>query len=222
MREKNRLILLFLLIINFLSGCSANNNTEEDTSKSGPNSSTSTPTQITAAPITVTPISAAPSPTTSPASEPENPNTVSSYTTVIHDKDENRVHNIKIAAEDLDGTVIEPGEVFSFNKTVGRRSEEKGYEEAPIFVDGEKDTGIGGGVCQVSTTLYNAALEADLEIVERHRHSREVSYVPEGKDATVVYNSKDLKFKNTKDYPIEIRVSVSEDEVKVMLIKKAE
>lgn len=211
MRKTTGIIIICVLVITSLSACYINENTNDETSENNQISLTSTPipTITVAAVPTITP-------------EPKNPNEISSFTTTIYDKDEHRVNNIKLAAEDLDGTVIKSGEVFSFNGAVGRRTKEKGYEEAPIFVNGEKDKGVGGGVCQVSTTLYNAAIKAELEIIERHRHSREVSYVPEGKDAAVVYNSKDLRFKNTKDYPIEIRISVSEDEIEVTLNKKTE
>ncbi|NLM10952.1 MAG: VanW family protein [Clostridiaceae bacterium] len=212
MRNIN-ICLVSILIIVFFSGCSINESTNDQASDENQ-------TLITSTPIPLSSPAAEPTLTVTP--EPKNPNEISSFATTIYDKDEHRVNNIKTAAEDLDGTVIKPGEIFSFNDTIGRRSKEKGYEEAPIFVNGEKSKGVGGGVCQVSTTLYNAALEADLKIIERHRHSREVSYVPEGKDAAVVYNSKDLRFKNTKDYPIEIRISVSEDEINVTLNKKTE
>lgn len=199
-----------MLVILLFTGCNNESTNDKDSEENQ--------IPLTSTPIPITTPGAGPTVT----SKPKNPNEISSFATTIHDKNENRVSNIKTAAEDLDGTVIEPGEIFSFNDSVGRRTKDKGYKEAPIFVNGEKSKGVGGGVCQVSTTLYNAALEADLEIIERHRHSRKVSYVEEGKDATVVYNSKDLRFKNTKDYPIEIRVSVSEDEIRITLNKKTD
>lgn len=149
-----------------------------------------------------------------------NENEISKYTTTLYNKEENRVHNIKTAAKKLNHTVIEPGDVFSFNETIGARTEERGYKKASILVDGEKKIGTGGGVCQISSTLYNAALEADMKILERHKHSKEVPYVPEGKDAAVVYGSKDFVFKNTKDYPVEILITVTEDEVQITLNKK--
>jgi len=203
---------LAILAIVLLSGCFADKNNAGDVNENGK-------VTITPTPIPLSTPSAMPTPTAEP--EPtKNPNEISSFSTPIKDKNENRVHNIKIAAEELDGTVIEPGEVFSFNETVGKRTKEKGYREATIFVDGEKSKGVGGGVCQVSTTLYNAALEADMEIIERHRHSREVSYVEESRDAAVVYNSKDLRFKNTRDFPVEIKVTVTDDEIRVKMYKK--
>jgi len=219
LKEYNRVIELrkgkiFLILpaIVFFSGCFASRINEDKNTEDNQVTPTITPLPLST-PIATPTVTAAPT---------KDPNLVSSFTTTINDKNENRVHNIKVAAEELDGTILQPGEIFSFNETVGRRTREKGYKEATIFVDGEKSKGVGGGICQLSTTLYNAALEADLEIVERHRHSREVSYVEEGRDATVVYNSKDLRFKNTKDYPLEIKVSVTEDKVKVSLYKKTE
>lgn len=212
------LLTVFFII---MAGCFENKTADDGVRENSQQAPSVTTPSVTSVPLTTVP-STTPAPTPALTSKPENPKEISSFTTIIYDKEENRVNNIKIAAEELDGTVIEPGEVFSFNETVGKRSKEKGYEEASIFVDGEKSKGVGGGVCQVSTTLYNAALKADLEIIERHRHSRKVSYVEEGKDAAVVYNSKDLRFKNTRDYPIEIRISVTEDEIRVTLNKKSE
>ncbi len=101
----------------------------------------------------------------------------------------------------LDGTVVPPGDIFSFNETVGPRTREAGFEEAIIIAGQEFVPGLGGGVCQVSTTLYNAALKAGMKITERSRHSRMIHYVPIGLDAAVSYGVIDLKFQNTsKDY----------------------
>jgi|BioPla2DNA2_1021312.scaffolds.fasta_scaffold00485_7 vancomycin resistance protein YoaR len=213
MWKKAEITLIYILVTMIFVGCSVNE-VKEEVEKTPDND------HIT---LTVTIIDT-PMPTaeSTPTDKPKNPNEISSYATTIYDKNEHRVNNIKIAAEDLNHTVIEAGEVFSFNETVGKRTKEKGYEEAPILVSGEKSKGTGGGVCQVSTTLYNAAVDADLEILERHSHSKEVSYVPEGKDAAVVYGSKDMRFKNTKKYPIEILITVSEDEIHVTLNKKSE
>jgi HAMP domain-containing protein len=138
----------------------------------------------------------------------------------IPQEQHNKYLNIKTATEELNHSVIEPGDVFSINEKLGKRTEEKGYKEAPILQGGKKGKGVGGGICQISSTIYNAALKADMKIIERHRHSEPVPYVPEGKDAAVVYNSKDFRFKNTKDYPVEIIISVSEDEITVKLYKK--
>lgn len=118
----------------------------------------------------------------------------------------NRCFNIRLAASALDGKVILPGEVFSYNDTVGERTMERGFRLAPVFINKEHSIGVGGGVCQVSTTLYNAAVvSTGLELVERHHHSLDVPYIAPGRDATVVYGYLDLKFKNNKPFPVLIR-----------------
>lgn len=111
-------------------------------------------------------------------------------------KNANRTENIKLACEAIKNTLIAPGEVFSFNNIVGPRETERGYLNAMIIMGGQFAPGLGGGICQVSSTLYNTVLLANLEIIERHPHSLRIDYVPLGKDATVTYGVKDLKFKN--------------------------
>ena len=142
-------------------------------------------------------------------------NIVGSYTTNLTDKTEGRVHNIKLAISKLDGTRVGAGETFSFNDTIGPREEKDGYKEAIIFDGhGNKTKGFGGGVCQLTSTLYNAAKNAGFEIEERHEHSRDVPYIEDGKDATVsFYGNEDLKFRNTKEYAIIIRAEATEDKV---------
>ncbi|HHW07161.1 MAG TPA: hypothetical protein GXX34_06495 [Clostridia bacterium] len=105
--------------------------------------------------------------------------------------------NVKLAAETLKGTVVKPGEIFSQNQTLGPYTREKGYQVGPMFVGTRLTESIGGGVCKIATLLYNAAVLANLEVVERHHHSMPVTYVSPGQDATVAYGIKDLKFKNT-------------------------
>lgn len=117
-----------------------------------------------------------------------------------------RVTNIILATASLNNCLLLPGEVFSFNKANGPRTAERGYRHAPVIVGGAVVPGLGGGVCQVSTTLYNAVLRAGLEVVERYPHSRPVGYVPPGMDATVA-DSLDFKFRNSTDRPILIRSS---------------
>ena len=102
-----------------------------------------------------------------------------------------------------------PGETFSYNKIVGERTIEAGYKEAPIYVNGRIEDGLGGGICQITTTLYNAALYANLEILERSNHQFIPSYANASRDATVVYGAIDFKFKNNREYPIKITCSVS-------------
>jgi len=111
-------------------------------------------------------------------------------------KNINRTENIRLASEAIKGTLLAPGEVFSFNEIVGPRVEERGYLSAMVILGGEFTPGLGGGICQVSSTLYNAVLLAGLEVVERHPHSLKIDYVPVGRDATVTYGLKDFKFKN--------------------------
>ncbi len=116
----------------------------------------------------------------------------------------NRLTNIRLALETLNGVMIRPGETFSFNGVVGERTSARGYKKAGAFVDGMVSEELGGGICQVSTTLFNAVAKADLEIVERQPHSRPVGYVDKGKDAAVSWPSQDFKFTNNTDYPVYI------------------
>lgn len=131
-------------------------------------------------------------------------NTLSIFTTKYNITNTDRANNLELAAERIDGTVLSPNEIFSYNKIVGARTIEKGYTEAKVYSNGQVVDGIGGGICQISSTLYDTAVIANLEIVERHNHQFITSYLPAGKDATVVYGAKDLKFKNTRSYPIKI------------------
>jgi vancomycin resistance protein YoaR len=108
-----------------------------------------------------------------------------------------RNHNIALAVESVDGTLLSPGETFSLNEIVGRRTQARGYRTATVFVNAEKVPGVGGGVSQVTGTLFNAAALAGIRIVEVNPHSRPVSYLPLGRDATVAFGDKDLRFTNT-------------------------
>ena len=120
-----------------------------------------------------------------------------------------RTTNLRLAAGKIDGTVLMPGEVFSYNSVVGERTIAAGYKSAAIYQDGQVVDGLGGGICQISSTLYNAALFANLEMVELYNHQFVPSYVTAGRDATVVYGVKDFKFKNSRDHAIKITCSVS-------------
>ena len=120
---------------------------------------------------------------------------VAGYET-IYGGDANRQHNVRLVADLIDGALIAPGKTFSFNTTTGERTADKGFLEAPVIINGELQTGLGGGVCQVSTTVFNAAYEAGLPIVERTNHSLYISHYPQGRDATVNYPDLDLRFKN--------------------------
>lgn len=132
------------------------------------------------------------------------PEQISKYLTRYDESNINRSTNIKLASEKINGTILMPGETFSYNKTVGKRTQQAGYKEAGVYMNGKVVDGIGGGICQVSSTLYNAVLEANLEIVSRKNHHFITSYVPVSKDATVSYGTIDFQFKNTRNYPIKI------------------
>lgn len=123
----------------------------------------------------------------------------------------NRLTNLQLACAAINGYCVEPGATFSFNEVVGQRTTKRGYKKATVYQSGEIAEDIGGGICQVSTTLWNAAMKANCEIVEWHEHSRPVSYVDRGKDATVSWGSQDMKFKNTSSYPMYIIAYVSEN-----------
>ena len=140
--------------------------------------------------------------------------------TEIIDNGENRVSNIMLSISVISGTKLSFGEEFSFNKITGRKSEGRGYKYAPVLIDGEKSYGLGGGVCQVSSTIYIAAKNAGLEITERHNHSESVAYAPKGMDAAVVYGVKDMKFKNNLGDDIYIYVWVENDKCYCKIIKK--
>ena len=137
------------------------------------------------------------------------PDMLSTYSTRYSTRDRDRTTNLQLAASKINGTVLMPGETFSYNQVVGERTIAAGYKEAPIYVEGEVVDGLGGGICQITSTLYNAVLYANLEIVERSNHQFVPSYVTASRDATVVYGSIDFKFKNNRDYPIKLVCSVS-------------
>ena len=124
---------------------------------------------------------------------------------VSYSSGSNRKHNLKKACKAINGTILKPGEVFNWFKVVGPASGRRGYKKAMVFRGKTKRAlDYGGGVCQVSSTLYQAALQADLRILERHEHSQPVGYAKKGKDATVTYGVNNLKFKNTKNYKIKL------------------
>src|SRR5699024_3246552 len=132
-------------------------------------------------------------------------NKLGSFTTFYKNNNYERSHNINLATEAINNHVVFPGESFSFNEVVGERTVESGYKRAPVIVKGEIAEDIGGGICQVSSTLFNAVNLRGIQIVERYSHSREVPYVPPGKDATVSWWGPDFVFKNNYKEPILIR-----------------
>lgn len=124
---------------------------------------------------------------------------LSSFKTSYNMQKTARMNNIKLAVKSIEGFILPPGEIFSFNQVVGPRTRERGYEEADVILNNKLVPDLGGGVCQVSSTLYNAVLQAELEILERHPHSLLIRYVEPGLDAAVVYGSKDFSFCNNSD-----------------------
>ena len=136
---------------------------------------------------------------------------ISSAVTNASSSSRARLNNIKLAMSFINGTCVRPGETFSFNGTVGKRTTERGFSVATAYSSGEVTEQVGGGICQVSTTLFNAVAKADLEIVERHNHSLTVGYVDKGKDATVNWGSQDFRFKNTSADNVYICCNLSDD-----------
>ncbi|SFX67846.1 Putative peptidoglycan binding domain-containing protein [Thermoactinomyces sp. DSM 45891] len=134
---------------------------------------------------------------------------VGSFKTTFDPGNENRTINIKKSSETIDGLVLLPGEEFSFNKVVGERTVARGYKKAGVIVKGELAEDIGGGICQVSSTLYNSVDRAKVQITRRISHSKEVPYVPPGRDATVSWGGPDFRFKNNYNKPMVIRITVS-------------
>ena len=145
---------------------------------------------------------------------------ISEFTTKIYTKDDERQNNISITCSSLNDTYVESGDTFSFCNTVGKATTSKGYEKADVFKDGEVIQALGGGNCQVSTTLYNAVLKVDgLNVTERHKHSNSVPYIKNGKDAAVSYGTYDFKFKNNTGNKIKIQASCDSNYVYIKLFK---
>lgn len=207
MLKGKKIVFVFCLLI-LLSGCEGA--AGGSTPKSEP-------------PAVQTPSNSAPAPKAAdpaPKKEPEKKSVFPvTFETPLKDHGKDRTKNIKIAAMALNCTVIKDGEEFSFNDEVGKRTKEAGYEMATIFVDGEKVDGLGGGICQISTTLYNAALKAKFKITERHVHALPVPYIEKGKDATVAYGSLDLKFINNSGEDALLTVAITDEVVRVTIEK---
>jgi len=128
-------------------------------------------------------------------------------TTDFNPGNKGRTTNVLLATDFCNGVILMPGQVFSYNDSVGPRTYERGFKDATVYVGNSAEDGVGGGICQVSSTIYYAALRADLKIVERYAHSRMVTYVPLGEDATVAWGSKDFKFENNTPFPMKVVTS---------------
>lgn len=164
-----------------------------------------------------------PQPTEPPANEPAKSEPVETvlaeFSTTIKSRASNRLNNIQITCSKLNGTTVESGKSFSFCQTVGKATEEKGYKKADVIVDKQVTQALGGGNCQVSSTLYNAILKvSDFKVTERHPHGKKVNYVSEGKDAAVSYGSKDLKFVNNTSNTIKIYASTDNKKVSIKIV----
>ena len=166
---------------------------------------------------------------TSPSDTKPNDNTptdkpieteIASYTSTLYDRDKNRVHNITLAISKLNNIVIKQGQEFSFNNTIGPMTAEYGFKDAIGFDSKGRNIKIpGGGMCQISSTIYNCALISNLQITERHAHSKRVYYVPVDRDATIYYGSLDLKFINNTDGDIKILAGNTDTNVCIRFIK---
>ncbi|WP_246569575.1 VanW family protein [Lentibacillus saliphilus] len=144
-------------------------------------------------------------------------NKLGEYTTHFKHQHKERSHNIDLAAQAINNHVVFPGESFSFNEVVGKRTEERGYMRAPVIVKGELSEGIGGGICQVSSTLFNAVSLKGIQIVKRYSHSRDVPYVPPGRDAAVSWWGPDFVFKNRYSQPLLIRAAAKNGTLHVQI-----
>lgn len=144
-------------------------------------------------------------------------NTISTYSTTYNAGLAGRTKNLKLAASRLNGLILKPGETFSYNRAVGKRTIAAGYQNAAIFSGGKVVDDVGGGVCQISSTLYGAVLNANLQVIERTNHGMQTSYSKPGIDATVYYGSLDFKFKNNRNVPIKLYASVSGGKVVVSI-----
>lgn len=145
------------------------------------------------------------------------PDLLGSFSTTFATSNVNRSTNIRLAGAKINGTVVMPGETFSYNQTVGKRTAAAGFKAAAVYAGGEVTTGIGGGICQVSSTLYNSVLLSNLEIVERYNHGFNPGYVPAGRDATVSWGGPDLKFKNNRNYPVRVVCTVKGGTISVQI-----
>lgn len=143
------------------------------------------------------------------------PDLLASYSTNYSSSGASRSNNIALATSKINGTVLMPGESFSYNGTVGRRTKQAGFQEAGAYANGQVVNEVGGGICQVSSTLYNAVLRSNLEVTDRHNHMFQVDYVPIGTDATVSWGAPDFKFKNNRNYAIKIVATTSGKNVNI-------
>lgn len=146
---------------------------------------------------------------------------VGGYYTTITNSSANRINNIIMSCSSINGRVLAPGEVFSFNGTVGQRTTQRGYRTAPVYSGKKVVTGVGGGICQTSTTLYNASRDTGMQVIERHHHTLPVHYIASGNDATVSWGTADFKFRNNKEYAVKILARVYKNYV-ILAVARAD
>ena len=145
---------------------------------------------------------------------------LSEFSTKLLSRTDSRLNNIRITCNTINGTTIHVGESFSFNSIVGKSTTSNGYQEADVIINGEKKQGLGGGNCQVSSTIYNAVLQTSgLVVTERHPHGKPVAYVEKDHDAAISYGSMDLKFRNDTGYDIKLYVSSDDSYVSVRIVR---
>lgn len=206
--KKARIALCLVLVLAcVLAGCSVNSVDETTTTETSTTVSTTVTTtenmDTTFAEKSTTKIYEA----LHKDSDGEYPYKIATYTTYYHTYDKTRTANLKAAVSKINNIVVPEGKTFSFNQVVGKRTITAGYETAKVIAEGEFVDGLGGGVCQVSSTVFEAVLRANIKIVRRTNHSLKISYVPLGGDATVQWNSKDFQFKNNTGSDIRLKMS---------------
>ena len=220
--KKNIIFPIITLFVLLLVGC--NNNEESNNNSSNSierltfeNSNTTNNTQNITKTLTENQNTNSSNTTVQTTTEEE----LATFSTKLLTHDTKREKNIEITCSTLNEHIVKSGDTFSFTGTVGKATSERGYQKADTFdADGDKVKALGGGNCQISSTLYNAVLKVDkLEIVERHEHSQKVYYVPEGKDAAVAYGSVDFKFKNNNDFDIKIYAELKDRKINIKLVR---
>ena len=204
-------LLMSVVVLSAFASCSINKSEEESTTTVSTTTTTTVPTTVT---TTENENTTFPENSTrkvykglSKDKKGDYPYKIATYSTHYNSGDVTRTQNLKTAVSKVNNIVIPDGEVFSFNQTVGKRTVTAGYETAKVVSDREFVDGLGGGVCQVSSTIFECVLRANAEIVERNCHTLRVGYVPLGGDATVQWNSKDFKFKNTSGADFRIKMA---------------
>lgn len=145
---------------------------------------------------------------------------IARFSTQLLDLSSTRIFNIEKAAMKINTFILKPGCIFSFNAIVGNRTSETGYKDAKIIVHGKREKGNGGGICQLSSTLYNAVLKVKLPILERHNHTGKIHYLPIGRDAAVSYGHLDFKFKNNQKHPLKFQVYIHKGYLKVVILQE--